>query len=78
MGKKRYDSSSGMSYGGGGMKTKAKGSMPMATDTKTGVKESYKSCANVTESRLNAGGDKAWKGKRGGKSAKSGSYSKYG
>lgn len=68
MGKKSYDSSSGMSKGGGGpgAKTSPKSGMPMATDTKTGVSEKYTS-ANVVGSRLNKGGDKKFKGTRGGK-----------
>ena len=69
MGKKRYDSSSDMSYGRGGpgMKTKPKGSMPMATDTKAygyDPNKSFSGVGNVVESRLNRGGDKAYKGKR--------------
>ena len=63
MGKKSYDSYSGMSHGGG----KAGKGMPMATDTTT---KGYVpggggwGSANVTGSRLNRGGDMKWKGKR--------------
>lgn len=77
MGKKRYDSSSDMSYGGGN-----KYAMPKAnplvghTDTKV-FKGGYDPgmCdwgsdgkSNVTGSRLNKGGDKKWRGTRKGKS----------
>ena len=81
MGKKSYDSYSEQSRGRGGpgMKTSPKGSMPMATDTKVGAPDSYKGAgASVTESRLNKGGDKAFKGTRGSRKTKAGAYSHYG
>ena len=79
MGKKRYDSSSDMSYGSG---TKPKANpRPMATDTSTlDLGRSYKAAgANVTDSRLDKGGSKAYKGKRSSAKHVSGgrSYSKY-
>ena len=83
MGKKRYDSypdaHRGGGHGGPGMRTRPKNKMPMATDTRVANPDSYRGAgATVTESRLNSGGDRAWKGKRTGTRAKAGAYSRYG
>ena len=63
-GKHGYDSSSGMSHGGG----KSKKNMPMATDTHTVGTPPAKTWsgagANVVGSRLNKGGDMKWRGSR--------------
>lgn len=73
MGKKRYDSDSGMSYGGGNRFAKPKGN-PLVGHTDTKVFEGgydpgmcdwgSDGKANVKDSRLNAGGSKAYMGKR--------------
>ena len=72
MGKKRYDSSSGMDYGGGN-RTGAKANPLVGhTDTKKfeggydpgGCTWSGDGKGNVKESRLNAGGSRAYMGSR--------------